>query len=303
MAENKIQTTQEKSISDGVLNRIKELEKLGEINFPKNYSYTNALKSAQLIISEIMVNNTPALQYCTKASIMNALFDMTIQGLSPVKKQCYFIPRGNKLTLSKSYMGNIAVTKRLKGVKDVFANIIYKNDEFEYKLDLETGAKIITKHEQSFENIDPANILGAYAIVTLEDAPNYIEIMNISQIKNSWEMGQGKGTTKAHIKFTDEMARKSVINRACKRFLNASDDSDVLIEAINRTTDYDPDSIVEVAKKEADEEIMLEANKEELDLKVDEEVVEKTESEEQVEVIEAEIVEEKKETDDEECDF
>lgn len=287
MADNKVQTTQEKAISDAVLTKIKDLQKIGEINFPENYSYINALKSAQLMLSEQTVNNTPVLQACTRPSIINALFDMTIQGLSPLKKQCYFIPRGNKLTLSRSYMGSIAVTKRLKGVKDVFANIIYKGDEFEYKLDLETGAKIITKHEQNFINIDTTNILGAYAIVVLDDAPNHIEIMNINQIKKSWEMGQGKGNTKAHNNFSDEMAKKSVINRACKKFLNTSDDSDILIDAISRTPEYNPEDIIEVAKNEADEEIMQEANKEELDL----------------EVIEAEIVEESKEVNDEDCDF
>ncbi|MEG1313419.1 MAG: recombinase RecT, partial [Bacilli bacterium] len=72
----------------------------------------------------------PVLQSCSKESICNALLDMTIQGLSPSKKQCYFVPYNGKLQLMKSYLGNIAATKRLKGVKDVFANIIYKGDEF-----------------------------------------------------------------------------------------------------------------------------------------------------------------------------
>lgn len=301
MSENKVQTTQEKSISDAVLNKIKELEKVGEINFPENYSYINALKSAQLMLSEQTVkkgnDDVPILQVCTRPSVINTLFDMTIQGLSPLKKQCYFIPRGNKLTLSRSYMGSIAVTKRLKGVKDVFANIIYKGDEFEYNLDLETGAKIITKHNQSFENIDTANILGAYAIVVLEEDPNYIEIMNINQVKKSWEMGQGKGNTKAHTNFGDEMVKKTVINRACKKFLNTSDDSDILIDAITRTKEYNPEDIIETSKKEADEEIMIEANKEELDIEVNK--IEVATQEEKVEVIEAEIIEDKKDTDDE----
>ncbi|MGL4570471.1 MAG: recombinase RecT, partial [Clostridium sp.] len=155
MTDNKqLQTKQQNNITDSVLVRIKEFEKGGDIAFPPNYNYANALKSAQLILTETVdKNKQPVLQTCTKASICNALLDMTIQGLSPAKKQCYFVPYGGKLQLMKSYLGNIAATKRLKGVKDVFANIIWEGDEFEYKLNLETGLIEIVKHEQKFENI------------------------------------------------------------------------------------------------------------------------------------------------------
>ncbi|MBI6086453.1 recombinase RecT, partial [Clostridium perfringens] len=85
------------------------------------------LKSAQLILAETVDRNKqPVLQTCSKASICNALLDMTLQGLSPAKKQCYFVAFNGKLQLMKSYLGNIAATKRLKGVKDVFANVIYE---------------------------------------------------------------------------------------------------------------------------------------------------------------------------------
>ena len=178
----------------------------------------------------------PVLQSCSKESIANALLDMTIQGLSPAKKQCYFIPYGGKLQLSRSYLGTVAVTKRLKGVKNVIANCIYEGDEFEYKFDLETGEKTITKHEQKFENIDPAKIKGAYAIVvTDESIPSHIEIMNINQIRKAWGQGAAKGNSGAHNNFTDEMAKKTVINRACKMFANTSDDSDLLIGAFNNS--------------------------------------------------------------------
>lgn len=297
MEKNKIQTTQERNITDGVLNRIKVLEKEGEINFPSNYSYQNALKSAHLILSEQTVKkgnvNIQVLEACTKASVINALLDMTIQGLSPIKKQCYFIPMGDKLTLMKSYMGNIASVKRLKGVKEVFANVIYSGDEFEYKLNLKTGCKEIIKHEQKFENIDTTKIKGAYAIVVRENGPDYVEVMNISQIKNSWNQGNAKGQSLAHKNFSDEMAKKTVINRACKNFLNTSDDSDLLIAAINRTKDYDPEDIIEVTKKEVDKEIMEEANKEVIDVEIEESI-----DSDIIEEVQAEVVH-----DDMECDF
>lgn len=262
-------SVQEKNISDGVLNRVKELEKEGGLQFPANYSYSNALKSAWLILQELMdKDKKPILQTCSKGSIQNALLDMTIQGLSPAKKQCYFVAYGGKLQLSRSYMGTIAVTKRIKGVKNVVANIIYEGDAFEYQLDLDTGFKKITKHEQSFENIDPAKIKGAYAIVVREDGQNYVEIMNINQIRAAWNQGYAKGNSGAHKNFTDEMAKKTVINRACKLFANTSDDSDLLIGAFNNSDEkhYEEDQLINNVEAEVKEEIKEKGNSKPIDI-------------------------------------
>ena len=37
-----------------------------------------------------------------------------------------------------------------------------------------------------------------------------------------------------HKEFAQEMARKTVINRACKRYLNSSDDGSLLMYHVNR---------------------------------------------------------------------
>ena len=289
MSENKqVVTRQEKNISDAVLGRVKEMQGTGDIAFPKNYNYSNALKSAQLILAETVDRNkTPVLQSCSKESICNALLDMVIQGLSPAKKQCYFVAYGKQLQLMKSYLGNIAATKRLKGVKDVFANVIWKGDIFKYKLDLETGLIKIEVHEQKFENIG-GEILGAYAVVVRENEENYVEVMNMKQIRNAWNQGAAKGNSQAHKNFGEEMAKKTVINRACKRFVNTSDDSDILIETINRTNEYKETDVIEETKTEVKEEIKENANTVELDLEEDTVI----ENKEEPEIIEAEIVNE-----------
>ena len=277
MSDNKaLATTQERNITDKVLSRVKALEGKGELKVPVNYSPENALKSAYLILTETLDRDKkPVLQSCSEASIANTLLDMVIQGLSPAKKQCYFIPYGGKLQLSRSYLGTVAVTKRLKGVKNVVANIIYEGDEFAYELDLNTGLKKITKHEQSFENIDPAKIKGAYAIIVMEDGQNYVEVMNINQIKKSWNQGAAKGNSGAHTNFADEMAKKTVINRACKMFVNTSDDSDLLIEAINNSDEktYDDKDIINNAEFEVKEEIKEKANSKPIDIEPPKNVV------------------------------
>ena len=65
--------------------------------------------------------------------------------------------------------------------------------------------------------------------------------MSISQIKSAWGQGATKGSSPAHKNFTDEMAKKTVIGRACKMIINSSDDA-YLFEGKNDEFDK-PDSL------------------------------------------------------------
>lgn len=217
----------QKTVADSVLNRVGEMANSGEIRLPKNYSAENAIKSAYLILTDTVDRNKkPVLETCTQPSIINALLKMVIQGLSPDRSQCAFVPYGNKLTLVREYQGTIALAKRYAGLKMAYANVIYEGDDFAYKVDPETGLKTITKHEQVFDNIDTNKIRGAYAVLHFRDDSKYVEVMTITQIKQSWQQGDAKGNSPAHTKFPDEMAKKTVISRACKPFVNSSLDVD-----------------------------------------------------------------------------
>ncbi len=70
-----------------------------------------------------------------KTSISNALLDMVIQGLSPAKKQCYFIKYGNKVQLMRSYFGTMAVLDRVTGGADITPVVVRAGDEFEVAMD------------------------------------------------------------------------------------------------------------------------------------------------------------------------
>ena len=217
-------------VTDQVLVKINEMMQCGELRVPDNYSPENALKSAYLLLVEQKMSKDDqrcVLEVCTKESIANCLFDMVVQGLSPMKKQCYFIPYGNKLTLSRSYAGTMAVAKRVAKIKSITANVIYKKDKFVYSTDPKSGYKSLVSHEQVIDNIDINEIIGAYAVVLFEDGVSFIEPMTIKQIETAWNQGQMKGKSPAHNNFRDEMSKKTAINRLLKLVINSSDDSDM----------------------------------------------------------------------------
>lgn len=230
--ENKqVQTTQKKFQEETVnlvLQKVNDFKSNGQLRLPKDYSPENALKSAWLILQEVQDRNQkPVLESCTIASVANAMLDMVVQGLNPVKKQCYFIAYGNKLQMQRSYMGTEMLAKRVADVKEIKANAIYEGDTFEYEVNPANGRKKVTKHDQAIENLDHEKVKGAYAIVIYNDGSIDTEIMNIKQIRQAWNQGAAKGNSPAHKNFTDEMAKKTAINRACKNIINSSDDADL----------------------------------------------------------------------------
>lgn len=245
------------NISEQVLSRIEQFQKDGSMILPKNYSVENHMKSAWLALQEVEdKEHHKALQICTKESIANSLLDMVLQGLSVSKKQGYFIVYGNKLIFRRSYFGTIALAKRAGGiVSEPVANVIYDGDDFQYEIDPKTAKVAIVKHSQKLENIDNSKIKGAYALVTLADGTTQVTIMSMQQIRAAWGQGATKGNSPAHKNFAEEMAKKTVIGRACKAIINSSDDA-WLYDGKEDDADSDKASIQRDAAQHSDVQII-----------------------------------------------
>lgn len=235
----------QKDITDTVSTKITELEKTG-LQLPKNYNAQNALKAAFFTLNETTTRDKkPVLAACDKSSIANTLLDMVTQGLSPAKNQCYFIPYGTKLQMQRSYFGTVAVLKRLNDIADVKAEVIHKGDEFEIgsNQDMET---VVSKFVPKFENLDN-ELVGAFAIIKRTDGQLDYTIMTKKQIDQSWSQTRQRNN-QVQKNFGDEMAKRTVLNRAAKMYINTSDDSDLLTDAINRTTSNEFDDDNEIRK-------------------------------------------------------
>lgn len=200
---------------DGLVTQLQEKEKFG-LTFPKDYNYSNELMGAYLILKETTdANKKPVLESCSQVSIANTLMDMVTLGVSMQKKQCYPVAYGGKLQCQVSVYGNTCIARRY-GLKNIDAMCIYDGDNFLYHI--EDARIVIDEHKQDFLHINKDKIIGAYASCVMNDGSKYVELMNMDMIKQAWKQGfgykeDGKGT---HQKFTDQMAMKTVKNRALK---------------------------------------------------------------------------------------
>ncbi|AQY25948.1 TPA: recombinase RecT [Streptococcus agalactiae] len=223
----------ERQITSGVNKRIEEKQNENFI-VPPNYSLGNALSNAYYELKNSSSGNL--LSQCTDESIYISLLDMVAQGLSPAKKQCYFIKYGDKVQLRRSYFGTMKVVKELNEVKDIWAGVIFEGDVF--KSEIVNGRRRFVSHESDWENQDNP-IKGAYCIIKDINNEEYLTIMTKKQIDKAWSKAKTKNV---QIDFPDQMAMRTVINRAAKSFINTSNDSSYFVEALNRTTENEYDN-------------------------------------------------------------
>lgn len=258
------QPTNAKQITSAVAERLDTLKDEG-LALPAHYNAQNALKAAYLRLQTVKDRQgRPALTVCTEPSIANALLDMAIQGLSPAKNQCYFIVYGNELQMQRSYFGTIAALKRLDSIEDIDAQVIHQGDEFEIGAD-ETGHIIVTKFKPSFANLDKP-IKGAFAFIKLTNGRTAYTVMTKAQIDTSWAQSRNRQNN-VQKKFSDEMAKRTVLNRAAKMFINTSDDSDLLTGSINAATEVEyeePKDVTAATEEESSAQLLADFNKEQV---------------------------------------
>ncbi|MES5862857.1 RecT family recombinase [Lacticaseibacillus paracasei] len=234
---------------------IQEMRNQNGLALPPNYSAGNALNAAYLMLAD----RSKGPSYLdkmengqiTKVSVVRALQDMVIQGLSPAKNQGYFIQYGQQLDWSRSYFGAVAIVERQPEVKGKpYANVVHQDDEFEIGSD-EDGRTIVTKFTPSFANQDKP-IIGAFAVIDFDDGHKEYTVMTKAEIDQSWSHRRNKGQVQNE--FPQEMAKRTVLNRAAKFVINTSGDNDLMIESVNRTAaqEFDNDAPKDVTPSFAD---------------------------------------------------
>ncbi|MDR7856026.1 recombinase RecT [Tissierella sp.] len=279
----------EKNVVDIVAGKVKGFQDKGELVFPENYIPENALKSAYLMLQETVDRDKkPVLQSCTTPSIANALLSMTVQGLNPDKKQCYFIAYGNKLQLHRSYFGAMHVAKMVDpNIQDIYGKAIYQDDDFEYEI--KHGKERIVKHIQKLGNINKDKIVGAYGTILYKDGTELSTVMTFDQIKQAWSKSSmkpvdDKGNIKpysTHAQFTADMAEKTAINKVCKYVINSSSDSNI-------TAKFAKALDSEIAEAETEMIIEENANQEYIDFESGEIIEGEIEEIEESEIVEEE---------------
>lgn len=138
----------------------------------------------------------------------------------------------------RSYFGTMAVLDRVTGGADITPVVVRQNDEFEVAMD--GPNMVVKKHETKFENLDN-EIIAAYVVIKLANGKETTTVMTKKQIDQSWAKSKMKGSGPQK-EFPEEMAKRTVINRAAKALINTSNDNDLLVQAAKDTLENEFDN-------------------------------------------------------------
>ena len=238
---NDIATIQ-KDISDAVMSKISDMTACGELSLPQDYNAGNALKSAMLRILDIKAKDgRKALEVCKKSSVSNALLNMVVQGLSPERSQCYFIAYGDELQLQRSYFGTVAALKRaVPEVRKVVCDLAHQDDSIRWAWTEEGERFAMSIDTDPLTNRDKPFSMGFCNIYGKEGDLLGSTVMTWKEINTSWAQSRNykpSDPKSIHNLFPEEMARRTLISRACKLLLNSSTSSwrSAVVEAFNST--------------------------------------------------------------------
>ena len=212
------------------------------LTVPEGYDLGSEMSLAMMKIAQTSDRNQRnALAVCTKESILTALKNMAINGLSMSRNQCYPIVYGNVLQIQRSYFGTIASLERMFPEYKITANVIYQGDEYDYVYNEDTSCYEIKNLKSSLKNKNNP-IEGAFGFIKDRTTGRsvYSECMTMEEISKAWSHAK---TDKVQKEFPQEMAKRTLINRMCKTFVNKNKNvSAEYLSAYNAMTEAEYDN-------------------------------------------------------------
>lgn len=182
------------------------------------------------------INKNPKLGNCTKESLLACLLDCSQIGLEPDGRKAHLIPYGNQCTLIVDYKGLVELVRRSGEIADIHADIICKNDMFEYSYG--TNSTLIHKPNLA----DRGEFLGAYSFVKLKDGAFSFEVMGSKEIENVRKRSKAANLG-PWVTDSPEMAKKTVFRRHSKWLPLSSEYQEALQKAIEKDFDLPKDII------------------------------------------------------------
>ena len=163
-----------------------------------------------------MINKNPKIGQCTRESLLACLMDCSALGLEPDGRKAHLIPYGEKCTLIIDYTGRVDLARRSGEISDIHADVVCKNDSFEYSF----GSEGRLVHKPNLT--DRGEVIAAYSFAKLKDGSVSYEVMNreeIEAVRNTSKAAK----TGPWVNFWSEMAKKTVFRRHAKWLPVASD--------------------------------------------------------------------------------
>jgi len=200
-----------------------------ELALPSNVPI-DAFRNAAIVA----VQDNPAILQCEPSSVMKSLRTLAAAGLVPDGREAAIVPFKGQAQAMPMVFGLIKMARRSGDVRDIRAHIVYQNELDQGFFTYVVGDEEVLSHAPILFG-EKGGAVAAYAIAKLKDGTIVREFMDKSQIekvrKSSPQQRNKPQPDGIWQQWTEEMWKKSVIRRLCKRLdLSAEDMRRVMIE-------------------------------------------------------------------------
>jgi recombination protein RecT len=196
--------------------------------------HMTADRVARMALTEI--RSTPKLLQCSIESLMACVMKASQEGLEFGTGDAYLVPYGNQAQYIRGYRGCLKLLRRSKEVSNIACYPVYSNDRFEIQL----GANPDVKHVPDLSDVK-GDFRGCYVIADVAGEGRYIEWMSKKEIDAIKGRSKASGNGPWVTDYV-EMARKTVLKRACKYLPMAVEIAEAL-EADNKVEFGDSEPI------------------------------------------------------------
>lgn len=232
---------------------------------PSNIIDPNRLVS---IISQVVYQNRDLAANTTKISWVTAALECAQTGLDPTPSLglCAFIPYGRDVKFQMQYKGIVRLIRQSGNIKRIEANVIYKNDFFEF----EFGDNAYLKFKPAM-NQDRGEKIGVYALVEYSSGGREFVVLDKTQVEKHKNASKAKKSNKSPWNedgemgdWVDVMWLKSAI-RELARFADFNTTAMKAIEAdksdVKTPDKFIHESAVQESTKDAEFEVVTETKK------------------------------------------
>lgn len=165
-------------------------------------------KRAQLTFAK-----NPDLDNCPPDVFIRCVLEAAEFGFAIDGKLAYVVKYKSTYQMQLDYKAIVAVAKRMKTIRDIYADVVYENDHFRaYRKDGES----FLIHERPLGQPRGEKAIGAYAVISLADGQWRYELMDISELNKVQAAAPSKAGPWST--WTDEQRKKTVVRRSLKMY-------------------------------------------------------------------------------------
>lgn len=176
---------------------------------PKHIPYDRFIRSVYTLI-----RTTPKLLECDRDSLLAQILLSAQLGLDlePTLGLAYIIPRGGFAQFQFGYQGFIDLMYRSGEIADISSEIIYKNDQYDYKL----GSNRRLDHIPTLDK-DRSEVLAVYLIIKFKShSHDHIAVMTKKEVDRIRDHYSKTADNGPWLTAWDEMAKKTLLRREKK---------------------------------------------------------------------------------------